>query len=140
VTSPNLERLARAGELKRERFTRVEFESLLRTATTLLADARRTELSDESRFRLVYGASYALASAALRLHGYRSESRYLVFQCLEHTALLDRSRARLFSLCHDRRNRAEYTGDFEIEEALLEDFLHAAEELLGVVSRVTPEA
>jgi hypothetical protein len=57
VTSPNLERLARAGELKRERITHGEFESLLRTATTLLDDARRTQLSPESRFRLVYGAS-----------------------------------------------------------------------------------
>jgi hypothetical protein len=139
VTSPNLERLARAGELKPERFTHGELESLLHTATTLLADAKRSELSSESRFRLVYGASYALASAALRLHGYRSESRYLVFQCLEHTAALDRSQALLFSLCHDRRNRAEYTGVFEIEEALMEDFLRAAEELLGRVSRMRPE-
>lgn len=138
MTSPNLERLARAGELKRERFTRGEFESLLRTATALLDDARRTQLSPESRFRLVYGASYALASAALRSHGYRSESRYLVFQCLEHTTSLDRARARLFSLCHDRRNKAEYTGEFEIEEALMEDFVHAAHELLEVVSAMTP--
>ncbi|HUJ00649.1 MAG TPA: hypothetical protein VLY46_10465 [Usitatibacter sp.] len=140
MTSPNLERLAHAGELKRERITRGEFESLVRTARALLADAGREELSQESRFRLVYGASYALASAALRLHGYRSESRYLVFQCLEHTTTLDRSQARLFSLCHDRRNKAEYTGDFEIEETLMEGFLRAAQELLGVVSGMAPES
>jgi hypothetical protein len=73
------------------------------------------------------------------LHGYRSESRYLVFQCLEHTTSLDRARARLFSLCHDRRNKAEYAGEFEIEEALMDDFLQASEQLLAVVSGMKPE-
>ena len=46
----------------------------------------RTEgLSLESRFDLAYNAGHALALAALRFRGYRSESRYLVFQCLQHT-------------------------------------------------------
>ena len=139
MTSPNLERLALAGELKAERFTRDELESLLRTAATLLADARRIELSVESRFRLVYSASHALASAALRVHGYRCESRYMVFQCLQHTAGLDRAQTRLFSLCHDRRNKAEYTGHFEIEDALMDDFTRAVEELLGRVSGMAQE-
>lgn len=73
------------------------------------------------------------------MHGYRSESRYLVFQCLEHTTGLDRSQALLFSLCHDRRNKAEYTREFEIEEALMEDFLRAAESLLERVAGMAPE-
>ena len=50
-----------------------------------LDDAGRRELSLESRFDLAYNAAHALALAALRLRGYRSESRYLVFQCLQHT-------------------------------------------------------
>jgi len=140
LKSPNLERLALAGELKAERFTRGELESMLRTAATLLADAKRIELSVESRFRLVYSASHAIASVALRLHGYRSESRYMVFQCLQHTAGLDRVQTRLFSLCHDRRNKAEYTGYFEIDEALMEDFMGAVEELLTRVSGMASKA
>lgn len=138
MTSPNLERLARTGELKVERFTLHEFESLLRLATDLLADARRTEISPEGRFSLAYGASHALASAALRLYGYRSGNRDLVFQCLEHTAGLSPLQCRLFSLCHERRNKAEYHGALDIEEALLKDLTRAAEDLLGRVSGMAP--
>jgi hypothetical protein len=86
MTSPNLERLARSGELKAERISRPEFIALVGRGSRLLADARNAELSLESRFSLVYGASHSLASAALRWHGFRSENRYLVFQCLEHSA------------------------------------------------------
>ena len=138
MTSPNLERLARAGELKAERFTLQEFESLLRLARDLLADAKRPEISPEGRFSLAYGGSHALASAALRLHGYRSGNRYLVFQCLEHTAGLSPLQCRLFSLCHERRNKAEYHGAFDVEEALLEDLTLVAGDLLERVSGMAP--
>lgn len=138
MTSLNLEKLARSGELKTERFTRREFESLLRMGRNLLADAKRTELSVQSRFSLAYGASHALASAALRAHCYRSENRYLVFQCLEHTAGLSPAECRLFALCHDRRNKAEYHGAIIVEEALLGDLTRAAEGLFDRVSRMAP--
>lgn len=138
MTSPNLERLVRSGELKAERFTFPEFESLLRMARDLLADAKRTEISREGRFSLAYGASHALASAALRLQGYRSGNRYLVFQCLEHTAGLSPLQCRLFSLCHERRNKAEYHGAFDVEEALLEDLTRAAGDLLERISGMAP--
>lgn len=138
MTSPNLERLVRSGELKAERFTLPEFESLLRMARDLLADAKRTEISREGRFSLAYGASHALASAALRLQGYRSGNRYLVFQCLEHTAGLSPLQCRLFSLCHERRNKAEYHGAFDVEEALLEDLTRAAGDLLERISGMAP--
>ena len=39
----------------------------------------------ESRFDLAYNPSHALALANLRWHGYRSDIRYIVFQCLQHT-------------------------------------------------------
>jgi hypothetical protein len=58
VTSPNLERLARSGELKAERFTQREFESMLLRAKTLLADAKAPGLSMEGRFGAVYSASH----------------------------------------------------------------------------------
>jgi hypothetical protein len=138
VTSPNLERLALSGELKAERFTRQEFDGLLRLARDRLSDARRPDLSMESRFDLAYNASHALATAALRVHGYRSANRCLAFQCLQHTAGLDPVRCRLFALCHDRRNRAEYQGSFDIGDALLESLVQAATELQDVVARMRP--
>jgi hypothetical protein len=72
------------------------------------------------------------------LHGYRSSNRYLVFQCLQHTAGLAPVQCRLFSFCHDRRNRAEYHGAFNVEEALVEELTRAAGDLFERVSGMVP--
>ena len=86
MTSRELENLAKTGKLKVEAGDQQEFDGLLRSARTRLTDAKIKVLSVESRFDLGYNASHALALAALRWHGYRSENHYLVFQCLQHTA------------------------------------------------------
>ncbi|GAO36087.1 hypothetical protein SCT_1486 [Sulfuricella sp. T08] len=85
MTSQNLANLAKTGQLKAEAPSRKEFEGLVRSARARLKDAHIKTLSIESRFDLGYNASHALALAALRWHGYRSENRYIVFQCLQHT-------------------------------------------------------
>jgi len=112
VTSPaeSLARLARIGSLKEEPRDQRELAGLVRSGRVRLEDARRAELSAESRFDLAYNAAHALALAALRHHGYRSDSRYLVFQCLPHTLSVENEVWRVLALCHDRRNRAEYEG------------------------------
>lgn len=69
------------------------------------------------------------ALTALRLCGYRSDKRYLVFQCLEHTLGLGKAQVRLFDLCHNRRNLAEYEGYMEVDEALLAELIAAADAL-----------
>jgi hypothetical protein len=102
----------------------------VRLGRSLLEDAGRESNSLESRFSLVYGASHALASAALRVHGYRSENRYLVFQCLQHTAGFSPEQWRILSLCHDRRNKAEYKGLLEIDERLVKDSIEVVQVLL----------
>jgi len=86
-------------------------------------DARLPALSIESRFDLAYNASHALALAALRYHGYRSDNRYLVYQCTEVW--------RVLALCHDRRNRAEYEGYVDIDEQLVEDLMEATTQVLN---------
>lgn len=93
-------------------------------------------MSLESRFDLAYNASHALALAlaALRWHGYRSESRYLVFQCLEETLGLKAEQWRVLALCHQRRNVAEYEGHLEIEERLVSDLIEVAELVLRKVT------
>lgn len=70
-----------------------------------------------------------MALSALRLKGYRSDRRYLVFQCLPHTPNLDKVRVRLFALCHERRNLAEYEGYMDIDDALLAELLTSTEAL-----------
>src|SRR2546428_12485630 len=86
MTSPELENLVRIGKLKREPSSASEFDGLLRSGEARLSDAANPALALESRFDLAYNAAHALALAALRRLGYRSENRYLVFQSLAHTA------------------------------------------------------
>ena len=75
-----LANLVRVGQLKTEPSSNAEILGLLRSGEARLADAQKPDLSLESRFDLAYNAAHALALAALRLQGYRSNNRYVVFQ------------------------------------------------------------
>lgn len=134
MTSPNLENLAKIGKLKKEGVSQTEFDGLVKSGRARLADSRMSSLSIESRFDLAYNASHALALAALRWHGYRSENRYLVFQCLQETLGLGPEHWRVLALCHERRNAAEYQGHLEVEEKLISDLIHVTETLSEKVS------
>jgi Rad3-related DNA helicase len=121
-----LENLVRIRKLKAEAFAVAEFDGLVRSARARLKDAGNPQLSVDSRFDLAYNAAHAFALAALRFHGYRSDSRYLVFQCLEHTLKLPREQWRVLDQAHNKRNIAEYSGETEIDEPLLEALLRVA--------------
>jgi hypothetical protein len=129
----NLENLVRSGGLKAEPPDRKECEGLLRSATDRLKDAHSSALSFASRFDLAYNAAHALALTAMRLQGFRSDRRYLVFQCLVHTLGLNKIQVRLFALCHERRNLAEYEGYMDVDETLLAELLAATDALLPLV-------
>jgi hypothetical protein len=113
--------------------SRKEFDRLLKSGRNYLADSRKV-LSLESRFQLAYEAAYAFSLAALRRSGYRSENRYLVFQCLPHTLGLGPEHSRLLALCHERRNAVAYKGIFAIDEKLLAELLQMTELLLTKVA------
>ncbi|HUP25669.1 MAG TPA: hypothetical protein VNB06_22345 [Thermoanaerobaculia bacterium] len=136
MPSPELERLVEIGKLTREPPSRVEHEGLVRSGKARLEDARKEELSPESRFDLAYGAAHAFSLAALRWHGYRSDSRYLVFQAVVHTLQASAATSRILAKCHEQRNMAEYEGVVEIDERLLTDLLSAAEFLLVAVQKL----
>lgn len=138
MTSDNLENLAKVGQLKREAGDAREFAGLLSSARARLADAHNAALSIESRFDLAYNAAHALALAALRWHGYRSDKRYTVFQCVPHTLGLGPEVWRVLALCHDRRNLAEYEGYLEVDEQLVADLLKATDALLAKVETLEP--
>ncbi|OIQ70338.1 hypothetical protein GALL_480490 [mine drainage metagenome] len=128
-----LDNLVRIGQLKPEPADAKEFAGLLGSAKARLRDARHAQLAIESRFDLAYNAAHALALAALRWHGYRSDKRYTVFQCTAHTLGLGPEVWRVLTLCHDRRNRAEYEGLVEVDEQLVRDLLAATDQLLAAV-------
>lgn len=74
-------------------------------------------------------AAHALALAALRFHGYRSGSRYLVFQCLQHTVDLPVEQWRVLDQAHRKRNLAEYEGYMDVDEQLVAATLRVAQEV-----------
>ena len=123
MTLENLKNLVKIGELNEEPVDKKEFEGLIASASDRLNDVLDGNLSYASRFDLTYNAAHALALAALRYHGYRSDKRYLVFQCLPHTLEISKSKTKIFSLCHDRRNLAEYQGHLDIDDQLLEELI-----------------
>jgi hypothetical protein len=125
MSLPELENLLEAGKLKREPATQAEFTGLVHSGETRLIDARNPDLALESRFDLVYNASHALALAALRWHGFRSDNRYVVFQSLPYTLRLGPEVWRVLDKGHKLRNLSEYEGHLEIDERLLEDLLTA---------------
>ncbi len=85
MTLENLDNLVKVKQLKVEPPDQNEFDSMVNSAKSRLQDSQVKGLSEDSRFFLAYGAAHAVALATMRWHGYRSDNRYLVFQCLQHT-------------------------------------------------------
>jgi hypothetical protein len=117
MSLPALDNLVRIGQLKAEPRNVLETKRMLEMARTRLADAQLSRLSLEGRFTSAYNAAHAAALAALRWHGYRSENRYTVFQCLAHTVNWPANRWRVVDAAHQKRNLAEYEGYLDIEES-----------------------
>ena len=133
MSLPLLDNLVRVGQLKAEPRNDAEVRRMLAMARTRLADAQLASLSLEGRFTSSYNAAHATALAILRWHGYRSENRYIVFQCLEHTLGWTAARWRVLSSAHQKRNLAEYEGFLEIEAATLDALSRVAGELIADV-------
>ena len=114
-----LNNLVKINQLKLEPFDTNEFVGMLRVGDNKLKDSAITGLSEDSQFMLAYGAAHSFSLAALRWHGYRSESRYVVFQCLQHTLGLGKAKWRVLDKCHNARNLAEYEGHLDVNPQLL---------------------
>jgi len=131
--SKELANLARIGKLAVEAGTAGEISGLLISGSERLADARNEGLALSSRFDLAYNAAHAFSLAALRWHGYRSDSRYLVFQVLPHTLRLPATTWRVLAKAHEVRNVAEYEGHFDADATLLRNLIKAAEAVRAAV-------
>lgn len=137
MSLPELDNLARIGQLKAEPRNEAEVNRMLAMARTRLADARLADLSREGRFSSAYNAAHAAALAALRWHGYRSENRYLVFQCLTHTLGWPAQRWRVLDAAHRKRNLAEYEGFLEIEESTIQELCALVIDLIADATKLT---
>ena len=115
-----LDNLVKIGKLKADPSTDDEIKGLVRRGLIKIEDCKQASLSEESRFDIAYNAAHALCLAALKKAGYRSENRYIVFQCTQHTIDLKPEYWRILSDAHRVRNVAEYEGDIVINRQLLE--------------------
>ena len=138
MTSGNLDNLVKTGQLKAELPDQNEFDGMLKSAKRRLQDSQLESLSEDSQFALAYGAAHALALAALRWHGYRSDNRYLVFQCLQHTLGLENAKWRILDKCHKQRNIAEYEGHLEVTPQLLKELIAVTKEVLISIEALGP--
>lgn len=126
MTSP-LENLCGPGKpLHEEPFSRQEYDGLLKSGLARLHDSENTDLSLEGRFDLAYNAAHALCLAALRLKGYRSGNRYIVFQLLPHTLGLGPEVWRVLAKAHQQRNLGEYEGMLDVDDRFVTDLIAAA--------------
>ena len=132
--SRELANLARISKLAAELGTPGEIKGLLTSGSERLTDARKKGLALSSRFDLAYNAAHAFSLAALRWHGYRSDSRYLVFQVLPHTLGLPTTVWRVLAKAHEVRNVAEYEGHFDADATMLRNLIEAAEAVRAAVA------
>ena len=133
MSLPELDNLVRIGQLKAEPRNDREVTRMLAMAQTRLSDAKLNKLSLEGRFTSAYNAAHAAALAALRWHGYRSENRYTVFQCLAHTLRWPANRWRVLDTAHQKRNLAEYEGNLEVEESTVAEMCALVQGLIADV-------
>ena len=138
MTLENLDNLVKIRKLKAEPPDQNEFDAMVNSAKRRLQDSKVESLSEDSQFSLAYGAAHALALAAMRWHGYRSDNRYLVFQCLQHTVGLENAKWRVLDKCHKQRNLAEYEGLLEITPQLFQELIEVVEEVLKLVEALGP--
>ena len=72
----------------------------------------------------------------MRHAGYRSTSRYIVFQVLPHTLGLGPEVWRVLDRCHGIRNRGEYEGDLYADEKLVTELIAACKIVAAAVDRL----
>lgn len=133
-----LDNLVRIRQLKAESPAQSEIDGLIRSGTARLKDAQVESLSLDGRFDLAYNAAHAFSVAALRWHGYRSEHRFTVFQCLEHTVRLPPELWRVLDQAHRKRNVAEYEGHLDVDRSLLEALVRVTQEVASRVAALGP--
>lgn len=136
MTSTSFENLVKVNLIKPEPTNQNEISGLIEAGKARLRDAKYDFLSEESQFDLAYNAAHSFALAALRMNGYRSNHRYVVFQALPLTLGVGPEVWRILSKCHDKRNLTEYEGHWEMDERLLNDLVNATEILQKTVDEL----
>ena len=115
--------------------SRVTMKRLQAAAERNIADARITEVSNETRFDAAYKAIMQLANLALHANGYRTLTSVpghhrTMIQALNKTVGVDAKMIMIFDALRKQRNVADYSGD-PVPEAAMRDCIAHAETLLS---------
>ena len=129
-----LENLRRIGQLKAHGPRAQEIQQLLLAARRNLSDARKDQISYETRFDAAYKAIMQAALAALMANGFRPDTNKpghhaTVVQSLTKTIGLTGERVVVLDTLRHKRNLSDYTGK-EIDHASVEACIAEAENLL----------
>lgn len=122
------------GLLTEHQPSRAELQQHLDNARDQIGDARNPAVSALGRFNAAYGASHALLTAALKMHGCRTGSglghRQLLFDLLDQLLPAAAGAKAVLSQAHVLRNKAEYDGEpVHVTAALVSSLVKAAENL-----------
>lgn len=136
--------LRRSGQLAEHAPTAAELQQHLANARDMLADARNVSVSALGRFNAAYGASHALLTATLKMHGLRTSSaaghRQILFNLLDQLLPAAAAAKNVLSQAHVLRNKAEYDGEPVNATAALVQSLVAAAENVNEEVRVAHKA
>lgn len=136
MSSEELDNLVKIGKLRTGESTDGEINGLIQRGLTKIDDYKQAKLSTDSLFDLAYNAAHALCLAALRHSGYRSDNRYIVFQCTQHTMDLEPQFWRVLSNAHRERNVAEYEGDIVVNVQLVEALVRVVDIVAERVQKI----
>jgi hypothetical protein len=115
----------------------VEVQGLLSSAADFLADARRKDNSEATRFNVAYEAAHAIALAAMRALDLRPAQgpghRAIVFNVLDCTTAAKPEIHVPLSKAHDKRNKLTYDGLTTFSSAELDELIERTEMLEKLV-------
>jgi len=121
----NLRNLANIGQIERIEPNAEMFSRYFVSAKRLLRDSSQSNVSIETRCIAAYTAAHQLCLAALYMRGFapgrKLGHRAIVFQTLAPAVGADHTVMQPLGNYHRKRNRAEYNGWNEFDEADLTD-------------------
>lgn len=123
VNSAELDNLVEGRQLQLQPPRKSEIDRNLKRAGELLEGAQNIKMPASVRFNLAYSAAYALAFNALRMAGYRTNRRGMVFQCVVHVLSVSDDEAATLITAHSIRNSVEYDSQPSPHTGFVEDLL-----------------
>lgn len=132
-----LRNLTERNQLRVEKSSAEEVQGLLASAGSFIADARRKENSEATRFNIAYEAAHAPALAALRANDLRPAQgpghRAIVFNVLDATTTAPSSVCVPLGKAHDKRNKLTYDGLTTFSRTELSELIESVDALDKIV-------